>query len=88
MSGALVPDYVAAALVAMHPFLLSTVVAMNCPEAHVDLELLLFGFLLASTPGTCNESVLVFDFVLFSFFSISRFAFTFNTDQYTSFPSH
>ena len=56
MSGALVPDDVAAALVAMHPFLFSTTFAMDSPEAHVDLELLLLGFLLASAPGACKES--------------------------------
>ena len=88
MSGALGPDGVATALVGMHPFLFSTIVAMDCPEAHVDLELLLVGFLLASAPSACEESALAFDFVFFPFINISRFVSVANIRPYISFPLH
>ena len=48
---ALMPNGVASAFVAVHPFLLSTSLAMDGSEARFDLQLLFFGFLLALTPG-------------------------------------
>ena len=48
---ALMPDGVASAFVTVHPFLLSTSLAVDGSEARFDLQLLFFGFLLAPTPG-------------------------------------
>ena len=52
---ALVPDGITSALIAVDPFMFSTLSTMNGSEAHVDLELLLLGFLFASTPSACKE---------------------------------
>jgi len=45
------PDGVASAFVTVHPFLLSTSLAVDGSEARFDLQLFFFGLLLAPTPG-------------------------------------
>ena len=51
MDRAVVPNDIASAYVAVHPFMLSTFFAVDGSETCLDLHLLLFGLLFGSAPG-------------------------------------
>ena len=48
---AVVPNDITSAHVAVHPFLLSTFLAVDSSETCLDLHLFLFGLLFGSAPG-------------------------------------
>ena len=59
--GAMVPDDVASAHVAVDPFLLSALFAMDSSEAFLILQLFFFGFLFSPASGACKKSAMIFD---------------------------
>ena len=60
MHGAMVPDDVASAHVAVDPFLLSALFTVDSSEAFLILQLFFFGFLFNSAAGACKKSAMIF----------------------------